>query len=213
MSKSIRIVMVLSVFCGAALAFCLWEPYRALSQDEKTAPKKKPDAKLELDQAKFMRLKLEASSQILEGLVTEDSELIVKGAKGPGENEHGREVAGAAQRSIQTAQHRIPAGRRETGGSRGKRKLRSREFKVDRNDDEVHRLSQVCPRNSSRQPLKSLRKSPHQGTRCASGTPVSRSRSRKRRSSTTSAFTRRYHGRQSHGGSDPEAIRVTIIDR
>lgn len=51
----------------------------AVSQDK--PQKKVPDAKRELEQSQFMRKKLEASNQILEGLTSEDSQLIVKGAK------------------------------------------------------------------------------------------------------------------------------------
>jgi len=39
-----------------------------------------PDAKLDLELSTFMRKKLEASNQILEGLTVEDAELIIKGA-------------------------------------------------------------------------------------------------------------------------------------
>lgn len=42
---------------------------------------KKPQTKQERDQSEFMRKKLGASNQILEGLVTEDAELIKSGAK------------------------------------------------------------------------------------------------------------------------------------
>jgi len=75
-----RTVAILAVFGGLALAVGIWGPNRASSQDKKP-PKKAPDAKLDLDQAKFMRQKLDASNQILEGLVTEDSDLVIKGAK------------------------------------------------------------------------------------------------------------------------------------
>jgi len=62
----------------------LWARAAAFSQDspevkQKSAPAAK--AKPEMELAKFMRKKLEASNQILEGLVTEDTQLIVKGAK------------------------------------------------------------------------------------------------------------------------------------
>ena len=80
MLKVARIVAVMTTFGGIALAVGLWGPSPAVSQDKKP-PKKVPDAKLELDQAEFMRKKLEASNQILEGLVTEDADLIAKGAK------------------------------------------------------------------------------------------------------------------------------------
>jgi hypothetical protein len=68
--------------CSALVV--LWTRGAAFSQDsaegkKKPAPaaKEKPD----LDLSKFMRRKLDASNQILEGLVTEDTDLIVKGAK------------------------------------------------------------------------------------------------------------------------------------
>ena len=47
----------------------------------KKTVKQPPDAQLDLEQSKFMRMKLEASEQILEGLTTEDAELIKKGAQ------------------------------------------------------------------------------------------------------------------------------------
>ena len=51
----------------------------ASSQDK--SKKELPDAKRDLEQSTFMRRKLEASGQILEGLTMEDADLIVKGAK------------------------------------------------------------------------------------------------------------------------------------
>jgi hypothetical protein len=48
---------------------------------QESPKKKQPPAKLDLDQKKFMRKKLEASSQILEGLATEDDSLITQGAR------------------------------------------------------------------------------------------------------------------------------------
>lgn len=80
MLKFVRTAAVVAMLGGLALAVGLWGPNPATSQ-EKKPPKKAPDAKLDLDQSKFMRQKLEASNQILEGLVTEDSELVIKGAK------------------------------------------------------------------------------------------------------------------------------------
>ena len=57
----------------------LVEANKAFSDDK---PKKEvPDAKRYLEQSTFMRKKLEASGQILEGLTTENAELIAKGAK------------------------------------------------------------------------------------------------------------------------------------
>lgn len=48
---------------------------------KKKTLKQPPDARLDLEQSKFMRMKLEASGQILEGLATDDADLIKKGAK------------------------------------------------------------------------------------------------------------------------------------
>jgi hypothetical protein len=83
MSKFARAVLAMGLLAGLAVALGVWGPNAATSQDqpEKKPTKKAPDAKLDLDQAEFMRRKLEASGQILEGLVTEDSALLLKGAK------------------------------------------------------------------------------------------------------------------------------------
>lgn len=70
---------ILSVAIGVGV------PSAATSQDrvEKKVPSKLPAAreKPDVEQSIFMRKKLDASNQILEGLVTEDAELIAKGAK------------------------------------------------------------------------------------------------------------------------------------
>lgn len=79
MLKVARIVAVMTTVGALALAVGLWGPRPVASQEKK--PPKKPDAKLDLDQSEFMRKKLDASNQILEGLVTEDAGLISKGAK------------------------------------------------------------------------------------------------------------------------------------
>lgn len=71
---------ILITFAGILFAFGVWGPRSAKSQ-EKNPSKKEDGIQINLDQSKFMRQKLEASSQILEGLVTEDSELLVKGAR------------------------------------------------------------------------------------------------------------------------------------
>lgn len=76
MSKSLSI---LSVVCVAWAGWILLVPDPATSQDK--VKKEVPDAKLDLETSKFMRRKLEASGQILEGLTVEDADLIVKGAK------------------------------------------------------------------------------------------------------------------------------------
>ncbi|MBM4074171.1 MAG: hypothetical protein FJ267_00830 [Planctomycetes bacterium] len=71
------LVIVSTLSAVSAVALCCSLPVH--SQDKGT--KKVPDAKRDLDQSTFMRRKLEASSQILEGLTTEDSALVIKGAK------------------------------------------------------------------------------------------------------------------------------------
>ena len=77
LSKLPRSIIAGLLFAGAG--WVMWGATQAASQDK---PKKEPpDAKLDLEQSKFMRRKLEASGQILEGLTVENAELIVKGAK------------------------------------------------------------------------------------------------------------------------------------
>ena len=71
---------------GIVMAWTMLGVDPATSQDKSATTKdqqqkKVPDAKRDLEQTTFMRKKLEASSQILEGLTSEDSKLIVKGAK------------------------------------------------------------------------------------------------------------------------------------
>ena len=71
---------------GAVMAWTMLGAGPATSQENSAATKdraqkKVPDAKRDLDQSVFMRKKLEASSQILEGLTSEDSQLIIRGAK------------------------------------------------------------------------------------------------------------------------------------
>ncbi len=61
------IILTLIAATGAA-----WNVWSAAADD---------DLKPDLSLSAFMRKKLDASSQILEGLTTEDSELIQKGAK------------------------------------------------------------------------------------------------------------------------------------
>lgn len=65
--------------CSISVILCA----RAVSFAQDSQGKKNGGAKEnpEKDLSTFMRKKLEASNQILEGLVTEDSGLIVKGAK------------------------------------------------------------------------------------------------------------------------------------
>lgn len=64
---------------GIAMAWSMQGVDFAASQDK--PPKKSPDAKLDVELSTFMRKKLDASSEILEGLTTEDAKLIAKGAK------------------------------------------------------------------------------------------------------------------------------------
>lgn len=78
MSSKLGLFLVLAGVVVASGWF-MAEANRAFSDDK---PKKDvPDAKRDLEQSTFMRKKLEASGQILEGLTTENSELIAKGAK------------------------------------------------------------------------------------------------------------------------------------
>ena len=64
------------------ILFAVWAVAAAAAQTTKAKPDKKlPDAKLDVEQTKFMRLKLEASKEILEWLTTENAVLIKKGAR------------------------------------------------------------------------------------------------------------------------------------
>ena len=85
MLKTQRVAMLLGLF-GLGLIGAMFGIGSASSQDKPTGSndkvqKKVPDAKRNLDQSIFMRKKLEASSQILEGLTSEDAQLIIKGAR------------------------------------------------------------------------------------------------------------------------------------
>ena len=80
-----RIVMTLGMI-GIVTAVTIWEVGSATSQDKAVSPEvepkqKVPAAKPSLEQVAFMRKKLEASAEILEGLTAEDSKLIIKGAR------------------------------------------------------------------------------------------------------------------------------------
>lgn len=74
---------LLVVFCGlvlsALLTFRADPPEARAAQPEKKAAKTQEKAE-ETPLAKYMRQKLKASNQILEGLVTEDMGLVRKGA-------------------------------------------------------------------------------------------------------------------------------------
>ena len=85
MSKTQRVSMMLGLI-GIVMAWTMFGVGSATSQDKAATTKDKqqkkvPDAKRDLEQTTFMRKKLEASEQILEGLTSEDAKLIVKGAK------------------------------------------------------------------------------------------------------------------------------------
>lgn len=79
MRKSNRFWAGLAVLIAVVAGIQLWTAGSANSQEKKS--NKTPDARLDLEQSKFMRRKLEASNEILEGLITEDSELVIKGAR------------------------------------------------------------------------------------------------------------------------------------
>ena len=85
MLKTQRVAMLLGLF-GLVMTWTMFGAGSAASQDKPARSKDKtqkkvPDAKRDLDQSIFMRKKLEASSQILEGLTSEDAQLIIKGAR------------------------------------------------------------------------------------------------------------------------------------
>ncbi len=78
MSKTQRVSMIFGLI-GIVMVWTMLGANPVTSQDK--PQKKVPDAKLDLDQTQFMRKKLDASSQILEGLTSEDAQLVIKGAK------------------------------------------------------------------------------------------------------------------------------------
>lgn len=78
MSKRLSLSITLGLFAVGLT----WFVYGVDSVKSQEPEKKKiPPAKADLDQAKFMRKKLEASNQILEGLTTENAGLITQGAR------------------------------------------------------------------------------------------------------------------------------------
>ena len=96
---------------GIASACAVLGSGSATSQDQ--PQKKVPDAKRDPEQTSFMRKKLEASAEILEGLTAEDSKLIIKGARALVEMSHAekwkvrndvmyRQFSGEFQRSAQS---------------------------------------------------------------------------------------------------------------
>jgi hypothetical protein len=77
----------MSIFARTSFAWCMLTLLAICiatgvsAQTKKVNPEKKlPDAKLDLEQSKFMRMKLEACRQILEGLTTENAALVKDGA-------------------------------------------------------------------------------------------------------------------------------------
>ena len=85
MSKTQRVSMIVGLI-GIVMAWTMLGVDPATSQDKSATTKdqqqkKVPDAKRDLEQTTFMRKKLEASSQILDGLTSENAQLIIKGAK------------------------------------------------------------------------------------------------------------------------------------
>lgn len=68
-----RLALTVSAIAILGTAGLVWNGYRADAADDDSTP--------DLSLSAFMRKKLDASSQILEGLTVEDSELIEKGAK------------------------------------------------------------------------------------------------------------------------------------
>jgi hypothetical protein len=79
MHNVIRVSLAWCLLGGATL----WVAFAADDRGKATdvPANVKADARQDLELAKFMRKKLEASTDILEGLTTEDSELVVRGAR------------------------------------------------------------------------------------------------------------------------------------
>lgn len=78
MSMNKRLALIVGALAIAAASVL------TITQDVSSQDKTKkvvPDAKADLEQSTFMRKKLEASGQILEGLTMENAELVVKGAQ------------------------------------------------------------------------------------------------------------------------------------
>lgn len=78
MSKTLPLSITLGLFAIGLTWFVFGVDSVKSQEPEK---KKIPPAKVDLDQIKFMRKKLEASNQILEGLTTENAGLITQGAR------------------------------------------------------------------------------------------------------------------------------------
>ena len=78
MSKTLGLSIVFGLLAFAVV----WNMVGIEKANSQEATKKEPpDAKRDLDQSTFMRKKLEASTQILEGLTTENAALIIEGAR------------------------------------------------------------------------------------------------------------------------------------
>lgn len=78
MSKSFPVSIILGLF---AIVMAWFMAGTDVVNSQEPPNKKQPASKSDLDQKKFMRKKLEASSQILEGLATENASLITQGAR------------------------------------------------------------------------------------------------------------------------------------
>ncbi len=72
-SSQVRVALGISIFGVIASVGMLWIAWPIKAADDDLQP--------DLSLSAFMRKKLDASSQILEGLTVEDSELIERGAK------------------------------------------------------------------------------------------------------------------------------------
>lgn len=83
MTANVTRIVVACGLLGLVLAAGVGGPQLASSQDRdgKGAPRKKTVEERSTEHSKFMRQKLEATSKIVEGLVTDDSELVTDGAK------------------------------------------------------------------------------------------------------------------------------------
>lgn len=77
MIRIAKIALAFGLVGSLSLAVGVGIPCIARSQERAAQKEANPG----IEQAVFMRRKLDASNQILEGLVTEDAELVVKGAK------------------------------------------------------------------------------------------------------------------------------------
>ena len=81
MTRNTRIKLAAGLLGLVGIAAAFQVGFSEESSDKKVQPSPAQEARPKAEQAVFMRGKLDASNQILEGLVTEDSKLIAKGAK------------------------------------------------------------------------------------------------------------------------------------